>query len=245
MPRDAWVVKRDILSPDGAYAKIFDGIGAVPVLMNPDTTTNDKFMEMERIDIMHRIDPSQTPTMFKCATVSSAEIEQLRSLKQGIVRMGHVIQVEKEQIILEAGSMAIGPAGSTLCVDCSTDGLSTRPSVPVFNGEVITLQSVRTCQQVFSAALIGHLEARGGSDKAKNKLSKPTPHPDTIGDFMTMFAKDRGNNDAWGRDPELKKWLRRSRLNSGSHRPHLNVIVKTLWSNLHRVHTLIPLRSKL
>ena len=42
--------------------------------------------------------------------------------------------------------------------------------MPVFAEDRITLQSVRTCQQVFSAAFIGHVEAAYDDEAHKNEL---------------------------------------------------------------------------
>ena len=47
-----------------------------------------------------------------------------------------------------------------LYIDCTSNGLGKRPSVPIFNGKKICLQSVHQCQQVYSAAVLGALEAR-------------------------------------------------------------------------------------
>jgi hypothetical protein len=238
MPRDALLLNRDFVSPDAVFPKLFD----LASVAKDAKTPKDFMAGMTSAAMYHMIDPSRTPTMWKCATVSSAELEQLRKLKTGILRMGHVLEVERDRIALEGGSLAIGPPGSTLCVDCSTDGLSTRPSIPVFKGDVITLQSVRLCQQVFSAALIAHLEARGGNEETKNKLSIPVPHPDNMNEreIMNEMLKSGANSErAWCRDPELSKWLRRSRLNFDAHRPHLRTVTKALLENWHRLPTLI------
>ena len=47
-----------------------------------------------------------------------------------------------------------------LYIDCTSNGLGKRPSVPIFNGKNICLQSIMLCQQVSSAAALGALEAR-------------------------------------------------------------------------------------
>ena len=49
---------------------------------------------------------------------------------------------------------------NNLHVDCTSNGLGKRPVVPIFNGKDICMQSVYECQQVFSAAIIGAVEAR-------------------------------------------------------------------------------------
>ena len=51
-----------------------------------------------------------------------------------------------------------------LYIDCTSNGLSKRPAVPIFNGSRICLQAINQCQQVYSAAAIGAIEARFSED---------------------------------------------------------------------------------
>ena len=51
-----------------------------------------------------------------------------------------------------------------LYIDCTSNGLSKRPAVPIFNGTRICLQAINQCQQVYSAAAIGAIEARFTED---------------------------------------------------------------------------------
>ena len=90
------------------------------------------------------------------------------------MRLGRVTSISESQITLEQGSVPTTPG--TLHVDCSADGLATRPEVPVFDGDHMTLQTVRTCQQVFSAAFIAHVEAAYTDDDLKNELCHVIPH---------------------------------------------------------------------
>eukprot|EP00928_Gymnodinium_smaydae_P014519 TRINITY_DN15335_c0_g1_i1.p1 TRINITY_DN15335_c0_g1~~TRINITY_DN15335_c0_g1_i1.p1 ORF type:complete len:154 (-),score=17.47 TRINITY_DN15335_c0_g1_i1:263-724(-) len=100
----------------------------------------------------------------------------------------------------------------TLYVDCSTDGLATRPAIPVFQGNIITLQAVMMCQQVFSAALLGYVESFDAGDEEKNSLSTPVPHPDVHTDVIRCELQNAINLKAWGNHPKISKWLKRSRL---------------------------------
>ena len=47
-----------------------------------------------------------------------------------------------------------------LYIDCTSNGLGKLPPVPIFNGKNICLQPIVQCQQVYSAAALGALEAR-------------------------------------------------------------------------------------
>lgn len=56
-----------------------------------------------------------------------------------------------------------------LHVDCSAAGIPSHPSTPVFDGDRITLQWVRTCQPTFSAAFIGFVESTFTDEETKRK----------------------------------------------------------------------------
>ena len=78
----------------------------------------------------------------------------------------------------------------------------------------INLQLVRTCQPLFSAALIGFVEATLDSDQAlKNSICTPVPFPVVDTDWLTMLAVSTKNRVAWRKYPEIEKWLAQSRLN--------------------------------
>ena len=101
----------------------------------------------------------------------------------------------------------------------TADGLAERPSVPVFAGDRLTLQSVRTCQQVFSAAFIAHVEVSYDDEAHKNELCTPVPHPNTHLDFLRTTLENGMNGFVWGQDPELQKWLIDSRLDGFTQAP--------------------------
>lgn len=99
-----------------------------------------------------------------------------------------------------------------LHVHCAADGLARRPAVPVFNGSSITLQALRTCQQVFSAAFIAHVEATIPDEEEGNQLCSPVPHPDSDIDFLRTSLGNALNQAQWMTNEELTNWLRASRL---------------------------------
>lgn len=96
-------------------------------------------------------------------------------------------------------------------------GPAAAPSVPVFDGDRITLQSVRGCQQVFSAAIIAHVEAAYGdsarNDAARNDLCEPIPHPDAPIDWLRILLSDNRAQLRLLKGRELMDWLKSSRLN--------------------------------
>jgi hypothetical protein len=79
------------------------------------------------------------------------------------------------------------------------------------------LQSVRGCQQIFSAALIAHVEAAYRDDAVRNELCVPLPHPDSDVDWLRLALADYTNQLRWFDDPELMSWLSAARLDLFGH----------------------------
>ena len=211
MPRDSWLVDRAHVQPGPMFADSVTAALIAQVQATFEATSlDDLFDRIAATGLLLRLDESVRPTMYRCATVSLAELEQLRRIT-GVVRLGRVQRIEVDAIILDHGILPTG--SSTLHVDCSADGLERRSDAPVFDGPRITLQSIRTCQQVFSAALIAHVEAAYPDDDVKNDLCRPIPHPNATVDFIACTTANSRNERRWAEDAALTAWLDRSRLN--------------------------------
>ncbi|MGB1822408.1 MAG: NAD(P)/FAD-dependent oxidoreductase, partial [Acidimicrobiales bacterium] len=104
----------------------------------------------------------------------------------------------------------------TVHVDCTADGLANRPVRPIFEPNHLTLQTVRTCQQVFSAAFIAHVEATYDDDVTKNDICTVVPHPNDTSGWMRTTRDNALNSIRWNADPDLKEWLSNARLDGFS-----------------------------
>jgi hypothetical protein len=113
-------------------------------------------------------------------------------------------------VTLEKGTYT--PVPDTLYIDCTAGGLAKLESVPVFSGKHITLQSVRHCQQVFSAALIAHVEATYDDEKVKNALCSVVPHPEEPRDYLDVSLGTYLNAFRWYAEPRTGAWLMQARL---------------------------------
>lgn len=214
-PRDSWLLDRATMQPGTLFADtIKAGFIAQLRAIRDATSPHDLFDRLEEAGSLLRVDPGVRPTMYRCATVTRAELEQLRRIDD-IVRKGHVLRIEADRIVLEGGEVSV--PGSVLYVDCTADGAEKRPATTIFADGRITLQSVRGCQQIFSAALIGHVEAAYTDDTARNALCVPLPHPDTDLDWLRLARADYGNQLRWFDDPELSAWLATVRLDLFGH----------------------------
>lgn len=210
MPRDSWILDRAQIQPgkgsDDVLARSF---GRQLEVIAAAESMDDMFERLDDEGLLLRIDRSVKPTMYRCATVTGLELEQLRRIRD-VIRMGRVKCIEKGRLELEQGSRET-PAG-TLFVDCTADGLAERPAKPVFDGDHLTLQAVRVCQQVFSAAFTAHVECAYDDEAVKNHLCAPVPHPNTHLDFLRTTLQNGANQAKWAGDPELLEWLHASRL---------------------------------
>jgi hypothetical protein len=163
--------------------------------------------------LLLRIDEDVKPTMFRCATVTMSELDELRRIKN-VIRLGRVQRIDADHVQLEQGTFDTRP--NTLYVDCTADGLAKKPSQPIFTATSITLQPVRTCQQVFSAAFIAHIELAEQDEARKNMLCTPVPHPDSDIDYLNSTLADLINAVAWAEDESLVAWMKGARLDGSS-----------------------------
>ena len=213
-PRDAWLLNRETFQPgkeffERAAQSLADQVEALARA----TTKNDVFVRLEAVGDLFRIDPDVVPEAHHCAIISSAELEQLRRIHD-VVRLGRVARIESRQIVLEHGHVDVAPGD--LHIDCTARGVSPRPAIPVFAGDRITPQVVRLCQPIFSAALIGHVEAVFDDEDEKNRICRPVPVPDTPTDWLRRMAEELANRRVWSTTPQIADWIARSRLDAFS-----------------------------
>lgn len=228
MPNDAWFFDRAQIQP-GRFT--VDGFGTQMEQFASSHSLEEILTRLEDAKRLYRLDSSVWPTKYRCATVSLDELDALRKIED-VVRMGRVVRIEPDEIVLDQGS--IPTSADRLHVDCTADGLSARETVPIFDGSQITLQSLFICQQVFSASVIGYVESRFDDEAQKNELCQPVPHPEFNRDFVRASAISMANTVRWGRS--LFWWLRRSRLFMASHEP----LWKILWSGWRTQGLLAP-----
>jgi hypothetical protein len=215
MPRDAWLMDRANIQPGPQFLQRFQGgFGARLAAIEDATDIEDLFDRLEASGNLLRLDQATRPTMYRCANVTRTELQQLQRIRD-IVRMGHVEHIQSGKVVLADGAIPVN--GAALYVDCSADGLERRPPATVFDGDRITLQSLRGCQQVFSAALIAHVEASYDDDERRNYLCAPVPHPNSDLDWLTTTIAEQRNQIRWLEDSDLVAWLCGARLDLMRH----------------------------
>lgn len=214
MPRDAWLLDRKNTQPTPEFFSSMVGSVAAQYEAAAQAKSIDGlFDQLEAVGALLRIDTSVRPRMFHGATVSELELAQLRRIKN-IVRLGRVLRVESEQIVLEQGSIPTTP--THLHIDCSASAISNLTMKPIFAGNLITPQTVRSYQPVFSAAFIAHVEASYPDEATKNAICGVVPLPNHDTDWLRMMVALMRNQMVWSKDPGLSKWLLHNRLDAGS-----------------------------
>ncbi len=210
MPRDSWILDRSKIQPGAEHADGSLANFAAQIECSAKASDiADLFERLEAMGALLRIDANVQPEMYRCATCTKAEVEQLQRIEH-VVRMGRVRSIEADRIVLEGGE--IPTTLNTVHVHCAADGLARRDPKPVFDGDRITLQTVRHCQQVFSAALIAHVEVSYQDQARKNELMQVVPHPNSASDWMRTALGNMLNSARWREDPELLAWLAAARL---------------------------------
>ena len=128
--------------------------------------------------------------------------------------MGRVQHLKADEIVLDEGT--VPATQNTLFVDCSARAVSNEAIKPIFEGDLITPQMVRSYQPVFSAAAIAHVEAAYEGDAEKNRLCQVVPLPNHDTDYIRFTAAFMMNQYNWSQDKGMKTWLLNNRLDGFS-----------------------------
>ena len=212
MPRDAWLLNRANFQPglENFERSIGSNLGQFDAIAEA-TSVTDLFARLEARELLLRIDPAVQPSTYRCAVVSKTELAQLRRVRD-IVRLGHVRSIDRDRIVLDQGTLPAEP--DTLYVDCSASAIVPPPAVPVFDGDRINLLMVRTCQPLFSAAVIAYVESHVADPAQKNALCTVVPSPEQPLDWLRMWLQSLANGAQWRQHEGLAAWVNRCRLNA-------------------------------
>lgn len=208
--RDAWLLDREFQQPLDMSPQLIEGISLWMEAAAEAESVPDLFERLEACGQLLRLDPNVQPDMYRCATISRAEVEQL-ALIENVVRAGRVKSIAPDRLELEQDSVAT--EAGTVHVDCTAAGITRRPAKPVFSDDLITIQASRMCQPTINAAMAGHIEATRDDVAEKNELFEPNPYPDHAIDWIQTQLIAQRVEAKWSSEPDLAKWLASSRLN--------------------------------
>ena len=212
MPRDSWLQNRLQTQPGVAFFDASIGGEASKMAAFSESTTIDEvFLKLEALGQMLRIDPSQTPTMFHYATISTGELELLRTITR-VIRLGRVTSITRHTLHLEKGHVAMDP--DTLYVDCTASAVKVLTPQPVFQSDRIVVQLLRMPLVTLSASITAYVEAHGADDNVKNRLCTPIPFPTDLKGYARATMMSTLNQMQWAQDKPLRQWMRQSRLDA-------------------------------
>jgi hypothetical protein len=209
-PRDAWLLNRVHFQPRAAAIGTFEGVVHEVEALAAAASVEEAYDRLAEARVMLRLDPDVRPTMVRGATVSEAEVEELRRI-ENVVRLGHVLRIEPHEIVLEEGTLPTTP--DHVHVHCAAPGLPLHPPRPIFTDDTITLQSITRMSPTLSAALTGFVETTDRSTAEKNRLIPPNPYSDTAFDFLRAMLVSLSTELGWRDAPDVQAWLDQSRLN--------------------------------
>lgn len=210
-PRDPWVLNRLFVQPLDLVGHFADGLARNAEAVAAVSGLDDLFARLEESETLLRLDPAVVPRAYRCATLSSAELDSLRRI-ENVARCGHVRRVSARQLIGDDGDVDL--ASGEVVVDATADGLVTPPDRPVFEGPRITLEQVRGCQPTFNAALIAFVASLALPDEDANALCRPNPYPRDPVDWLRIWSLDSRTEAKWSHQRDLADWIAASRLNA-------------------------------
>lgn len=170
----------------------------------------DFAQRLEAEDVFVRIDRGTEAKVFRGATISEAEVEQLRSLER-VVRKGRITGIEPDRVVLQRGEEPSPPG--EVYVDCTAAGVPPAQPKPVFEPRRVTPQYVTVGGACWSAATIGFVEATSRSDEEKNRLCPVVSFSGRVDDLLGLVF--HGMQGLMGRmaEPDVASWTERTRLN--------------------------------
>ncbi len=209
-PREGWWVNRRFQQPLSLLPETYNGLAIQLEAMAQATSIRDLFTRLENEEFFLRVDPAVPATMFRGAVISQAELKLLRQIRD-VVRLGHVRRIERDQIILDEGT--VPTSAGTVHVHCASRGLARRPLRPIFEPKRVTVQPFQWGFVCYQFATLGVVEATVESDEEKNRLCPPMTYWDATTDYVSAFLAALTTQRARDGYPALAGWTMATRLN--------------------------------
>jgi len=209
-PRDPWLQTRRSAQPGAGVPESIEIFSHSVEAAAKAKSISDLFERLESANVLCRIDPAVQPTTYQGAIISDWQVDQLRCIRN-VIRLGHVVRIEREQIVLKDGVIPTTP--KTLHIHCAVPGLSAPKTKPVFDGTRITPQNLRYGLLPLSVAISAFVEATRTDDTSKNALCRPLQFSGAAEDWLAQRLADLENSILWKEAPDLVNWVNGTRLN--------------------------------
>jgi len=209
-PRDPWLFNRAVMQPldlVGAYMQM----QACFVKAASEAESGAEFAHrLEADDVFVRIDQRVEPTMFRGATISTRELDALKTIERAVPGR-RVLHLRSDRIVTDRGDVAAEPG--RVYVNCTAAGVRPTLPRPVFEGDRMTLQYVTIGIVPWSAATVATVEARSDDDAEKNRFCPVVSFTGNVADVLRLAYAGMSGIGARMSDPDLNAWGDRSRLN--------------------------------
>ena len=120
-------------------------------------------------------------------------------------------RIGRHEITLADGTLATSP--DHIHIDCSASAIPKQAPKTIFDGHLLTPQTVRAYQPAFSASVLAWIEAHYDDDAKKNELAAVVQIPDERLDWLKLTVANAVNMRAWSGEPALMRFLAGNRLN--------------------------------
>ncbi|MEM1147047.1 MAG: hypothetical protein AAGH49_04590 [Pseudomonadota bacterium] len=212
--RIVWVRNRDpwLLNADGLYHTATDHAGrlvhAATILRNiaRAVSTDEVCARLERLGLLLRLSPDIRPSVFRGVASTHDEVKRLQAITH-IVRKGHVHGISPIGMLFDHGAEPMHV--DSIYIDCTSSPPPQRARPPVFQDDLIHLQSMTLCPPGFDAALIGEIETLALTDQEKNDLCAPLPVARDAKDIIPALLGHLINQRIWMLDAAMGPWLQR------------------------------------
>ena len=208
-PRDPWLFNRAFMQPLELVASYMQLQARWVETAARAEDGADFARRLEAEDVLVRIDLDVVPETFRGATISTLEIEALRSIER-VVRRGKILGIGPDRITFDDGE--IGTEPHRVYVDCTAAGVRPTTPRPVFESDKITIQYVTIGIVPWSAASIGAVEASRDDEADKNRLCPPLTFSGDISDVLELSYAGMTGLVERAADPDMAAWTGRCRL---------------------------------
>jgi putative NAD(P)-binding protein len=208
--RDPWLIERTFMQP-------LDLVGSYMRLqarwVEAAATAEDGHEFARRLEdagVFTRIDPLVEPLAFRGATVSTHELDAMRTVEH-VVRARRVRNIGRTSVATEAGDIPGSPG--EVYVDCTARGVPSSAARPVFEPNRVTIQYVAVGFLPWCAATIGFVESTGLDHEEKNRLCPPVVFSGDAADLPQLAYAAMQGQVARVRHEAVEPWNAASRLN--------------------------------
>ena len=212
-PRDAWMLDRAHAQPLDLVTAIVDDVAAQLEAAAEAESAGDLFARLEANGHLIRLDKRVEPTMYRCATVSTSELEQLRSI-ENVVRRGRVRAIGTARDRARGRDYSDGSRAGPCRLHRGRS--ASEPRAADLRG--------RSHHAAASAYLPAHVQRRAGrvhrSLESRRCRTEPLVFTQPVSDCSAHWISgthiSMSAQAAWNNEADLVTWLTGARLNAVS-----------------------------